>query len=364
MGAIIVPSPAEIRRQLKFLWKEDPAFFWCPDEPKNFLRDQAKGVIAIPQDGAAASFGGIVNPLVATRRELYFPTSAGITSETDSYLGVALVSVPDPAAVRGCFIKIGSPSNGWGFGAGGTSFDTSGTKGIALREGVAWIDSGPANYFVRGLNVLLFGRTSDDVVTMLNWSNGSVDTSAATNTDLSPSAEIHINGYDAGGGYYRGSSEIVHAVVLIKRAMNNSQFSTLRDQVIGPRLSAFAAATPKRLNARELFKPTAKIIYFPSAGGGGATGSFAVTESGSDTASFTGDVIIAGAFAPAESGSDTPSFSGLVKVSGSFALTESGADTALFEGFLPVEGIPTLTNATVTAVTRTAATPRVTVTFA
>ena len=107
-----------------------------------------------------------------------------------------------------------------------------------------------------------------------------------------------------------------------------------------------------------------RILYFPSAGGGGATGSFAVTESGSDTASFTGDVIIAGAFAPAESGSDTPSFSGLVKVSGSFALTESGADTALFEGFLPVEGIPTLTNATVTAVTRTAATPRVTVTFA
>ena len=281
MGAIIVPSPAEIRRQLKFLWKEDPAFFWCPDEPKNFLRDQAKGVIAIPQDGAAASFGGIANPLVATRRELYFPTSAGITSETDSYLGVALVSVPDPAAVRGCFIKIGSPSNGWGFGAGGTSFDTSGTKGIALREGVAWIDSGPANYFVRGLNVLLFGRTSDDVVTMLNWSNGSVDTSAATNTDLSPSAEIHINGYDAGGGYYRGSSEIVHAVVLIKRAMNNSQFSTLRDQVIGPRLSAFAAATPKRLNARELFKPTAKILYFPSAGGGatstGDSGSYTLT---------------------------------------------------------------------------------------
>lgn len=97
---------------------------------------------------------------------------------------------------------------------------------------------------------------------------------------------------------------------------------------------------------------------------GGATGSFAVTESGSDTPSFAGDVIVSGSFAVSESGADTPSFAGLTKVSGSFALTESGADTALFEGFLPVEGIPTLTNATVTAVTRTAATPRVTVTFA
>jgi hypothetical protein len=102
----------------------------------------------------------------------------------------------------------------------------------------------------------------------------------------------------------------------------------------------------------------------PSSAGGGATGSFAVTESGSDTPSFAGDVIVSGSFAVSESGADTPSFAGLTKVSGSFALTESGADTALFEGFLPVEGIPTLTNATVTAVTRTAATPRVTVTFA
>lgn len=106
-----------------------------------------------------------------------------------------------------------------------------------------------------------------------------------------------------------------------------------------------------------------RILYFNVAGGGGATGSFAVTESGSDTADFDGLVKVAGSFAVTEAGSDTSDIDGLVKVSGSYALTESGSDSALFEGYFPVEGIPTLTSATVTAVTRTTATPRVTITF-
>ncbi len=117
-------------------------------------------------------------------------------------------------------------------------------------------------------------------------------------------------------------------------------------------------------NPWQVFSKKSSILYFPSAGGGGATtGSFAVTESGSDTADFGGLVKVAGSFAVTEAGSDASDIDGLVKVSGSYALTESGSDSALFEGYFPVEGIPTLTSATVTAVTRTTATPRVTITF-
>lgn len=113
----------------------------------------------------------------------------------------------------------------------------------------------------------------------------------------------------------------------------------------------------------ELVRKQPRILYFTAPSGGGATGSFAVTESGSDTADFDGLVKVAGSFAVTEAGSDTSDIDGLVKVSGSYALTESGSDSALFEGYFPVEGIPTLTSATVTAVTRTTATPRVTITF-
>ena len=116
-------------------------------------------------------------------------------------------------------------------------------------------------------------------------------------------------------------------------------------------------------NPWSVFRANSRTYFIPSAGGGGATGSFAVTESGSDTADFDGLVKVAGSFAVTEAGSDTSDIDGLVKVSGSYALTESGSDSALFEGYFPVEGIPTLTSATVTAVTRTTATPRVTITF-
>lgn len=103
----------------------------------------------------------------------------------------------------------------------------------------------------------------------------------------------------------------------------------------------------------------------PSSAGGGATiaGSFAATESAVDTAAFAGDVLVSGSFTGTGS-VDTTSFSGLVKVAGSFAPTESAVDSAAFTGNVVTAGIPTLSSPTVTGVTATAATPRVTITFA
>lgn len=59
-------------------------------------------------------------------------------------------------------------------------------------------------------------------------------------------------------------------------------------------------------------------------------GSFAVQESGSDTAVFAGLTKVVGSFSLTESGSDTPAFAGAVYVSGAFSVQESGTDTAEF----------------------------------
>lgn len=75
-----------------------------------------------------------------------------------------------------------------------------------------------------------------------------------------------------------------------------------------------------------------------SAGGGGATGTLAATESGSDTAALTGDVLIDGALAATESGSDTAALTGDVIVQGALAVTESGTDTAAATGLVLVQG--------------------------
>ena len=66
-----------------------------------------------------------------------------------------------------------------------------------------------------------------------------------------------------------------------------------------------------------------------------ATGTLAVTESGSDTAAINGDVIVSGTISVSEAGADTFSASGAVTeggISGSLAATEAGADTAAFAG--------------------------------
>lgn len=61
-------------------------------------------------------------------------------------------------------------------------------------------------------------------------------------------------------------------------------------------------------------------------------GSIDAVEAGADTASISGNVLVAGALAAAETGSDTAAFTGGVIVQGSLAATESGSDTAAFTG--------------------------------
>lgn len=68
------------------------------------------------------------------------------------------------------------------------------------------------------------------------------------------------------------------------------------------------------------------------------TGTLAATESGSDTAALTGDVLVGGALAVTETGADTAALAGDVLIDGALAAVESGADTAAFSGAVPVVG--------------------------
>jgi hypothetical protein len=69
-----------------------------------------------------------------------------------------------------------------------------------------------------------------------------------------------------------------------------------------------------------------------------ATGNLAATETGSDTAAFVGSALstIVGDFAAQEAGSDTAVFTGTVPIAGTLAATETGPDTAAFTGTVPI----------------------------
>ena len=72
------------------------------------------------------------------------------------------------------------------------------------------------------------------------------------------------------------------------------------------------------------------------------TGALSATESGSDTASLSGAVLVQGYLSAPETGSDTASMAGAVMVRGALAATESGSDTASFVASAPTIATGTL----------------------
>jgi hypothetical protein len=70
----------------------------------------------------------------------------------------------------------------------------------------------------------------------------------------------------------------------------------------------------------------------------GITGTMAATETGTDTFSGAGKVITEGAMAALETGSDTFSASGDVLIDGAMAATETGADTFAASGDVVIDG--------------------------
>lgn len=81
------------------------------------------------------------------------------------------------------------------------------------------------------------------------------------------------------------------------------------------------------------------------------TGTLAATETGSDTASIAGDVIVKGPLAATETGSDTAAMAGVLTNgrTGSLAATETGADTAAIAGDVLIRGALAATDGADTA---------------
>jgi len=76
----------------------------------------------------------------------------------------------------------------------------------------------------------------------------------------------------------------------------------------------------------------------PGAVADGVSGLLAATETGSDTFTATGDVIVKGSLAAIESGADTFTATGKVIVKGALAASEAGADTFAATGKVIVKG--------------------------
>ncbi|MCK9622603.1 MAG: hypothetical protein M0R47_18965 [Methylobacter sp.] len=232
-----------------------PDFLWVPTVNDRF--NARNGIIGTTHGSAIVTTGGIANPVANSSSGIYFPTNLGMVHDS-RYIGIMLVTIDDPANVTGCFLKIGGDSDGIGFGGGNTSFDDSGSKLIMLRENVAW-HTGSNNSFIKGLNILTFGLTSDAATTYTNISSGAGNDLAGV-YPLAPSSRIAINGYNG-----RGSNAVVHAVGIWKTAYNNSNFVAERER-LAKRLLPFSGVARK--NIIKNFKNGPYSFYYTSSSSG------------------------------------------------------------------------------------------------
>ncbi|WP_286237979.1 hypothetical protein [Neptuniibacter halophilus] len=151
--------------------------------------------------------------------------------------------------------------------------------------------------------------------------SGSELTTSSTNpvSVTSSPASITVSGSGAGTYYVRA------------RGIGGSTFSSA-EQVVTVNQGAITGS----LNAQESGSDTAS-----ASGSVLLNGSLAVQESGADTALMPGTVLIDGSLAAQENGADIASFNGTVSdpaITGALSAQESGTDAAAFSGSATVTG--------------------------
>ena len=129
------------------------------------------------------------------------------------------------------------------------------------------------------------------------------------------------------------------SAVLVSAAGNTNIFSWPSFYLAGALQRALTSGEAKEISQfpYSVVKPRKSVLYF-GGGAAGITGTLAATESDSDTASISGDVLVKGVLAATESGADSAALAGKVSIEGALSASESGADTAALAGDVLVKG--------------------------
>jgi len=238
-----------------------PAFLWAPNSVSNLLRDRARGIVGTLAGTKPLTYGGLVSPAANTATDwIEFPTNIGLGA-SGGFIGVMLVSVIDPSAMTGAFVKIGNDVDGIGFGAGNTSVETTGSALVALNESHAWYP-GSANSCVKGLNAIYFG-ISDTAVWEISTATG-LGVAAGGAYDA-PTARLRVNGYVTN----RGSNCKVHALALWNGMVANALWQATAVSRLGT-AATLLNGMPRAL-ADQHFVPLSRPVFAPSAAAAGST---------------------------------------------------------------------------------------------
>lgn len=213
------------RRLLGELQANAPSFLWAPWDVDSAFRDLARS--AAPTGTRLTVDAGGVWPRAGNDADFlkFNSTLPSLSTYNSGFVGCAVVSITAPSAVTGAFLKIGGGgANGLGFGGGSTNFEDSGSRGIMLRENVAWHTSA-TGFWASGVNILTFGVTSGTIMVLTNHTTGSEVAMSVPGSNAYADTTISIAGCLTARGFCGG----VHALAIYEKALPESSPFTYQD---------------------------------------------------------------------------------------------------------------------------------------
>ena len=182
---------------------------------------------------------------------------------SQSNLGVCCWVYVGSGLHSGAIIKIGSPTDGLGFGMGDTGCDVPGSNFIVLYEKIAWH---PISATTEGWHHCVF--TMDDSGTGYVYMDGRlIGTVPSTSQPYVATTSTYIGGYTGANGEVRYFNGIIDDVIIYNRYLSSSDVNSLYNESL--------TGNRNTLNWVE-FAP----IWRGSVQRGSASVSFAVASSG------------------------------------------------------------------------------------
>ena len=262
---------------------ERPDFLWIPTNPRTILLDRISGAIGEAKNGAVPSVAGPTNYVGNSLRHLEFNVPA---SYPNGLLMMVLLSVEDPTAMTGCFIKVGNDSYGLGLGAGNTTFEDTGSKRIGLIEGVAW-RAGASSAFTKGLNVaaLFVGNNNAQLNTATNFEGEGTSGSWTASSN-----QIRVGGYVTN----RGANARVLAAAVYGQSRTNEAWATWYDSRV---IEVRELLQTPHADVERLFRARSRRVWAvsPVSGGAALAGNAQAVASASGALSASTPVALAGA---------------------------------------------------------------------
>lgn len=273
-------------------WKLDDAAAGAVDAAGGaswaFQTGVTGGLSPLLSDGGFSVHGDGTNPICTIGSVPTAVNAANVTLE-------AWISIPS-GNIQGSVVKVGSSSNGWGFGVGNTQWDNAGRKLILLSETVAWH---PTTYsFPAGAGTyhIMVVRGASGAVTA--YVNGSSVWSGTLSSPVTASSVMGVGGYP-GRAFGLSSTVNVDNVAIFASALSSGRVTAHYNSGAGDN-SAITADSPTvwlKLDDTTVASTfvdasgsarTASVIGSPTFGGGAATAyvggssvAFAATQYGS-----------------------------------------------------------------------------------